>query len=91
MDRNRREVDRYLSERNVNLLQRVAFVIELLIGLRKQDFQAAGHFVALKWGNASWPMRWLKFTGWALFQAFINQSLCMSAQLTKKCGTECLT
>jgi len=72
MDRNRREVDRYLSERNVNLLQRVAFVIELLIGLRKQDFQAAGHFVALKWGNASWPMRWLKFTGWALFQAFIN-------------------
>ena len=72
MDRNRREVDRYLSERNVSLLHRVAFVIELLVGLRKQDFQAAGHFVALKWGNSPWPLRWLKFAGWALFQAFIN-------------------
>ena len=54
MDRNRREVDRYLSERNVSLLRRVAFVIELLVGLRKQDFQAAGHFVAVKWGDAPW-------------------------------------
>ena len=44
-DRDRREVDRYLSEQNVSLLSRVAFVIELLISLRIQDFQAAGRTV----------------------------------------------
>ena len=71
-DRDRREVDRYLSEQSVSLLSRVAFVIELLIGLRKQDFQAAGHFMKLKWGEDPWPLRWLKFSGWALFQAWIN-------------------
>ena len=71
-DRDRREIDRYLSEQDVRLLSRVAFVIELLIALRKQDLQAAGHFMKLKWGEDAWPMRCLKFAGWALFQAWIN-------------------
>ena len=77
VDRDRREIDRYLSERNVSLLSRVAFVIELLIGLRKQDFQAARHFVGLKWGGDPWPLRWLKFAGWALYQTWINMPLAL--------------
>jgi len=72
VDRDRREVDRYLSEQNVSLLNRVGFVIELLIGLRPQDFQAAGHFMTLRWGDDPLPLRCVKFVGWALFQAFIN-------------------
>ena len=71
-DRDRREVDRYLSERQVSLLSRVSFVIELLIGLRKQDFQTAMHFMKMEWGADPLPMRCLKFVGWGLYQCFIN-------------------
>ena len=75
VDRDRREVDRFLSERNVSLLSRIGFVVELLIGLRKQDFQAAGHFVQLNWKDDPLPLRWLKFTGWALYQVWVNMPL----------------
>ena len=75
MDRDRREVDRFLSDGNVSLLCRIGFVVELLIGLRKQDFQAAGHFVQLNWKDDPLPLRWLKFTGWALYQVWVNMPL----------------
>lgn len=71
-DRVREEKGRYLSERNVSLPTRIAYVIKVLAGLRKQDFQAAGHFVQLQWGHESWPVRWGKFLGWAIFQLFLN-------------------
>ena len=43
VDRDRREVDRFLSERNVSLLSRIGFVVELLIGLRKHEFLSLIH------------------------------------------------
>jgi glycine/D-amino acid oxidase-like deaminating enzyme len=68
----RREADRYLSEPNISVITRIAKVIEMLIGLRKQDFQAAGHFVQLQWGHLPWPVRWARFLGWGIYQLFIN-------------------
>ena len=56
MDRDRREVDRFLSERNVSLLSRIGFVVELLIGLRKQDFQAAGHLNPIAVGTRRYKL-----------------------------------
>lgn len=56
----------------VTLWTRFTSVLRVLSELRRPDFQAAGHFMQLQWGDRSWPVRWACFFRWGLKQLFLE-------------------
>jgi len=56
----------------VTLWTRITSVLRVLSELRRPDFQAAGHFMQLQWGDRSWPVRWACFFRWGLKQLFLE-------------------
>ncbi|MAE67091.1 MAG: hypothetical protein CMJ18_22760 [Phycisphaeraceae bacterium] len=51
---------------------RLRTVIDLLLGMHRVDFQAASRFVGLKYSSSWWPVKWLRFTWWALRQLLVR-------------------
>ena len=48
----------------VSLPMRLKTVIRILLQLRRPDFQAAGHFMQLQWGDLWGPLRWMNIFCW---------------------------
>ena len=56
----------------VSLPMRLKTVIRILLQLRRPDFQAAGHFMQLQWGDLWGPLRWVNFFCWATRQLLVE-------------------
>ena len=59
------------KDTGVSLWTRIRTATRLLWELRKPDFQAAGTFVRIRYGQHSLPVRWCYFCGWALRQMWV--------------------
>ncbi|MBN81235.1 MAG: hypothetical protein CMJ70_13960 [Planctomycetaceae bacterium] len=59
------------NKNRVSLWNRIRVATRLLWELRGPDFQAAGTFVRMRYGQYSLPVRWFYFLGWALRQMWI--------------------
>lgn len=55
-----------------SLIMRLRVATGLLFGLRKPDFQAAGTYITMKFGDQILLVRWWRFFGWALRQIFVE-------------------
>ena len=55
----------------LSLFTRLRLAAGLIAGLRKPDFQAAGTFAGLVYGNKSFIEKWCGFIGWGLRQTFV--------------------
>ena len=51
---------------------RLKTIARVLFELRRPDFQAAGHFMQLQWGDLCWPLRWINFFCWGLKQLLVE-------------------
>jgi len=58
--------------RRVTFWLRLKTIARVLFELRPPDFQAASHFMQLKWGHCSVPVRWASFFHWALKQLLVE-------------------
>ena len=63
---------RKLDNETLSFTKRLFAAIGLIAGLRKPDFQAAGAYVQMRWGDQPWPVRWLRFLAWAVRQTFVE-------------------
>ena len=59
------------NKNRVSLWNRIRVATRQLWELRGPDFQAAGTFVRMRYGQYSLPVRWFYFLGWALRQMWI--------------------
>ncbi len=55
----------------VGLPRRLKVALDLVVGLRKPDFQAAGTYVKKRYPDQPLALRWCRFLGWTLHQMFI--------------------
>jgi glycine/D-amino acid oxidase-like deaminating enzyme len=54
-----------------SLFRRLKVALDLIVGLRKPDFQAAGTYVTKRYPGQPFVVRWWRFLGWTLHQMFI--------------------
>ena len=55
----------------VGLFKRLGVALRLLVGLRSQDFAAAGLYVATRYPGRPFLVKWSCFVGWALRQMLV--------------------
>lgn len=55
-----------------NVFTRIAVACRLLIGLRGQDFRNAGSFVGRNYSASPWPVKIIRFVGWAVKSMLVD-------------------
>ena len=53
------------------IFRRLQVALALVLGLRQPDFQAAGKYMTMRYGDQPAVLRWIRFVGWSLYQMFV--------------------